>query len=78
MMNKLSELTPRRLEIISLIAEGHSLAEIGTQLGITEGTVKNTLQTVRDQTGCKTSAQLAYHYGRLVEAKAHDTPGVVG
>jgi two-component system NarL family response regulator len=36
----LSELTPRELEVLSLIVRGMSNKEIGTNLSITEGTVK--------------------------------------
>ena len=43
---KLSRLTPRELEVLELIATGHSNKEIAEQLYITERTVKNHVNSI--------------------------------
>ncbi len=46
-----SELTQRELEVLQLISQGRSNADIGTQLSITEGTVKFHLNNIFSKLG---------------------------
>jgi DNA-binding CsgD family transcriptional regulator len=55
-------LTPRELEILSLLAAGHSTPDIAEQLGITPGTIKTHLTSVYKKIGAKNRVQAARHY----------------
>ena len=48
-----SSLTPREVEILTLVGEGLSNAEIGQQLSLVEGSVKWHLQRIYDKIGTR-------------------------
>ncbi len=50
-------LTPRQREILALIAQGQSNAEVGASLGIATGTVKAHLATLYVRLGASDRAQ---------------------
>jgi DNA-binding NarL/FixJ family response regulator len=51
-----SSLTPREIEVLTLVAEGHSNAEIAESLGISEVTVKGHLWRIFRRIGAKNRA----------------------
>jgi DNA-binding CsgD family transcriptional regulator len=55
-------LTPRELEILSLLAAGHSSADIAAQLGIVSVTVKSHLTNIYKKIGAKNRVQAARYY----------------
>ncbi|MBP0451353.1 response regulator transcription factor [Kitasatospora sp. RG8] len=55
----IEELTPREREIAQLVAGGATNAEIGAQLFITAGTVKNHLATVQRKIGARNRVGIA-------------------
>lgn len=54
----LRPLTERDLEILRLLAAGHSLAEIGKRLGIAYKTVANTLSRIKEKLGVSQTSEL--------------------
>ena len=60
------ELTPREREVLRLIATGASNREIGAQLFISEGTVKNHISNILGRLGLRDRTQAAIY------AKEHD------
>lgn len=48
-----TRITPRTAEILSLLAEGHTKAEVGRRLFITESTVKTHLVHAYDRLGAR-------------------------
>lgn len=59
-------LTPRELEILRAIADGHANKEIASRLGITEPTVKHHLTNIFDKVGVSNRLELALfamHHG---------------
>jgi len=61
--------TPRELEILTLIARGHSNAEVARDLWITEATVKTHVRHLLHRLGARTRAHavaLAFCHGLLV------------
>lgn len=52
-------LSPRELELLSLLAKGYSNSEIATQLFLSEGTVRNYLSTVFAKLGVSDRTQAA-------------------
>ncbi len=57
--DKFQALTERELEIVTLVAEGLSNIEIGEQLFLTEGTVKNNLTRILQKLELRDRTQLA-------------------
>lgn len=55
-------LTPRELEILSLIADGLSNKEISEKLFISEGTVRNAISLLLEKLRLKSRTQLAIFY----------------
>jgi len=53
------ELTPRQREIMGLIAEGLTNAQIADRLGVSERTVKNHLTDIRRKLGLRNRVQIA-------------------
>jgi DNA-binding NarL/FixJ family response regulator len=51
--------SPRELEILAMIADGHSNTEIGDELGIGESTVETHVARLRQRYGLSTRTQLA-------------------
>src|SRR5690242_16596851 len=54
----LARLSPRERELVTLIAQGRTDAQIAAQLCITVRTVSSHLDRVRDKTGCRRRADL--------------------
>lgn len=52
-------LGPREVEILRLVAQGHTDNEIGAQLYISPRTVQNHLTSIRDKTGLRRRSELA-------------------
>jgi len=51
-------LSPRERELVTLVAQGHTDAQIAAQLYITVRTVSSHLDRIRDKTGCRRRADL--------------------
>ena len=51
-------LSPRERELITLVAQGRTDAQIAGQLHITARTVSSHLDRIRDKTGCRRRADL--------------------
>jgi DNA-binding NarL/FixJ family response regulator len=64
-------LTQREQQVVDGICRGQSNKEIGRRLGISEGTVKVHIKTIRRKRSARNRAQLAY-----MEGLAHVTPSV--
>jgi DNA-binding CsgD family transcriptional regulator len=54
----LPKLSPRERELVTLVAQGRTDAQIATQLYITVRTVGSHLDRIRDKTGCRRRADL--------------------
>jgi DNA-binding CsgD family transcriptional regulator len=54
----LTLLSPRELELVTLVAQGRTDAQIAAQLYITVRTVSSHLDRIRDKTGCRRRADL--------------------
>jgi len=52
------KLSPRERELVTLVAQGHTDAQIATQLYISVRTVGSHLDRIRDKTGCRRRADL--------------------
>ena len=62
----LGKLTARERELVTLVAQGHTDAQIAAQLYISVRTVRSHLDRIRDKTGCRRRAdltRLALHAG---------------
>jgi DNA-binding CsgD family transcriptional regulator len=55
-------LTPRELEILALVAAGHSTPEIAVRLGIAPVTIKTHLTSVYRKVGAQNRVQATRHY----------------
>ncbi|MDR0853678.1 MAG: response regulator transcription factor [Clostridiales Family XIII bacterium] len=60
--NFFSELTPRELEIVALVSEGLSNAQIAENLFLADGTVRNHISTIMEKTGLEHRTQIAVRY----------------
>jgi DNA-binding NarL/FixJ family response regulator len=58
----LSICTEREVEVIKLIAEGHSNKEIGEHLFLSEGTIKNYISSILSKLQLKQRTQIAVYY----------------
>jgi len=54
----LAKLSPRERELVTLVAQGRTDAQIAGQLYITVRTVGSHLDRIRDKTGCRRRADL--------------------
>jgi len=54
----LDKLSPRERELVTLVAQGHTDAQIAAQLYISARTVTSHLDRIRDKTGCRRRADL--------------------
>jgi DNA-binding CsgD family transcriptional regulator len=54
----LAKLSPRERELVTLVAQGRTDAQIAAQLYITVRTVGSHLDRIRDKTGCRRRADL--------------------
>jgi DNA-binding CsgD family transcriptional regulator len=52
------QLSPREQQLITLVAQGHTDAQIAAQLYISIRTVRSHLDRIRDKTGCRRRAAL--------------------
>jgi len=52
------QLSPRERELVTLVAQGHTDAQIASQLYISVRTVRSHLDRIRDKTGCRRRADL--------------------
>jgi DNA-binding CsgD family transcriptional regulator len=50
--------TPRQIQIVQLIADGRSLAEVGAELGIARPTVQGTLANLGARLGLRTRPEI--------------------
>ncbi|MGN0597160.1 MAG: response regulator [Ruminiclostridium sp.] len=57
-----SLLTDRELEVVKLIAEGYSNAEISETLFLSNGTVRNYISVILEKTGLEHRTQIAVRY----------------
>jgi DNA-binding NarL/FixJ family response regulator len=55
----LARITPRRAQVLTLIAGHHTNHEIATQLGVAPTTVKRTVDRLRALTCCRSKRELA-------------------
>ena len=55
---RLARLSPRERELVTLVAQGRTDAQIAAQLYITVRTVSSHLDRIRDKTGCRRRADL--------------------
>jgi len=55
---RLARLSPRERELVALVAQGRTDAQIAAQLYITVRTVSSHLDRIRDKTGCRRRADL--------------------
>ena len=53
-----AQLSPRERELVTLVAQGHTNAQIAAQLYISVRTVSSHLDRIRDKTGCRRRADL--------------------
>ena len=60
--NVFGELTPRELEVVALVAEGLSNAQIAEKLFLADGTVRNHISTILEKTGLEHRTQIAVKY----------------
>ncbi|MDP9314147.1 MAG: response regulator transcription factor [Chloroflexota bacterium] len=60
------KLTPSELSVLKLNAEGCDTAEIATQLGLSEKTVRNYFRECYRKTGCTNRTQLATWYEEVL------------
>jgi DNA-binding CsgD family transcriptional regulator len=63
---ELGKLSPRERELVTLVAQGRTDAQIAAQLFISVRTVSSHLDRIRDKTGCRRRAdltRLARHAG---------------
>jgi len=54
----LPQLSPRERELVTLVAQGRTDAQIAGQLYISVRTVRSHLDRIRDKTGCRRRADL--------------------
>ena len=54
----LKALSPRERELVTLVAQGYTDAQIASQLYISVRTVSSHLDRIRDKTGCRRRADL--------------------
>jgi DNA-binding CsgD family transcriptional regulator len=63
-----AQLTARERELVTLVAQGRTDAQIATQLSVSARTVSLRLGRIRDKTGCRRRADLtslALHAGLI-------------
>ncbi len=70
----LEQLTRRELDILALIADGHSNAEIGRRLFLAEKTVRNTITSILAKTGSTSRADLIERCAALYDSATGQTP----
>ncbi|MDE2596161.1 MAG: helix-turn-helix transcriptional regulator [Sphingomonadales bacterium] len=69
---KLSDLTDKQREVLSLIADNRTSKEISGYLGITESAVNQRIEAIRARLGGVPRAQLARLYRQLVQQETAD------
>ena len=63
-----AEISPREREMLRLVCDGMTNAEIADRLGLRPGTVKNMVSLLLSKTGCISRAQLARYAAELERA----------
>lgn len=53
-------LTPREVDVVRLLVEGHTIEQVGVSLGISGKTVSNNLSQIRQKLGVQTDFELAF------------------
>lgn len=56
-----SALTPRELEVVSLLVRGNSNAQIAAELGLSERTVYGVIDGIKRKLGVSTRAEMLRH-----------------
>ncbi len=64
-----ASLTPRQLEVLTLLAAGQSNKEIAAQLGTSHGTVKAHVSAIMRQLGARNGVQFAISAARLTVSR---------
>jgi len=64
------QLTPRQTEVLSLVAEGRTNAEIAATLGISPATVKQHVMVLRIKLGETSKRRLAARAREVIDAGA--------
>jgi len=62
----LDDLTPRELDILRLLADGHTNSEIADLVFLSEGTVKNYISSIYDKTGIHQRFKLIDKYKKHI------------
>ena len=55
-----SGLTPREVDVVRLLVEGHTIDQVAGSLGISSKTVSNNLSQIRQKVGVQTDFELAF------------------
>ena len=53
-------LTPREVDVVRLLVEGHTIDQVAASLGISSKTVSNNLSQIRQKVGVQTDFELAF------------------
>lgn len=74
---KASSLTPTERLVLQLLAKGHTTRQVAQQRGVSEGRIKNVLQTIYQKLGLGSKVQIPiYYYGlwHILQAGGWEPP----
>lgn len=66
--------TPRELQLLSMIAAGQTTMSASRTLGVTEDTARDTVARLRERWGCRSQAALVARAFQLGYLTVHTTP----